>query len=834
MARGAVVNVYLLIVIATIAVIFAIRADASSEITASSRWAAEVFSRDPVPTAPIEPGLDIRRQDHGELRINESILRTPLQIGSKKYAHGLGSHSTSEIVVNLPAPGKTFTAEVGIDNNYDTGGQRGSVVFAVDVNGAEAFRSDIRRGGQEPLAVNVDLKGARTFTLHISDAGDGPGWDQSDWADASVLLEDGKQIRLDELPVCMPAQFSTSVPFSFIYGGKPSSELIQSWKMTRTEGKDGRTAYIYSDSKTGLEVTCDVKVFDDYPAVEWVLHFTNKGTVDTPIIEKILPLDMGITTPSSGDVILHRLHGSNCTSNDFLPIDDKVEKNAAMYSAPSGGRSSDTAFPFFNLQWGNGGIVGAIGWSGQWAMDLRRDGGSNLILQAGQEITHLKLHPGESIRTPRILVLMYRGDDRWRGNNLLRRLLLAHYVPKKDGKLIIAPVTQNTWFTYQDGNGTTEENQLSAQKVMKSIGVEAYWLDAGWFEGGWPRGAGSWVPRKDNFPNGLKPIGDGAHEKGMDFVLWFEPERVTHISRIASEHPEWVMNSGPGKWDPGKDSGDGLYNLGIPEARQWLTDYLSKCFSDWGVDVFRCDFNIDPLRFWKAADEPDRQGMAEIRYIEGLYRMWDELTARKSGLWIDNCASGGRRIDLETVSRSIPLWHSDTQCYGRPMPVQDQVQTAGLTQYVPLHSAGVWGCDPYVFRSIATTGTNLCQNITAESFDPKAAKKAIDELKSLRQYYSGDFYPLMDVNLDERQWIAWQFDNPEAGGGFAMFFRRSASQYTAAEIGLRGLDSDAVYDVAFVDSKKKVHMTGAELAKLRVDIPSAPSSALVVYKNTGK
>ena len=51
-----------------------------------------------------------------------------------------------------------------------------------------------------------------------------------------------------------------------------------------------------------------------------------------------------------------------------------------------------------------------------------------------------------------------------------------------------------------------------------------------------------------------------------------------------------------------------------------------------------------------------------IRYIEGLYEMWDELRAKNPGLVIDNCASGGRRIDLEAISRSVALWQSDINC----------------------------------------------------------------------------------------------------------------------------------------------------------------------------
>jgi alpha-galactosidase len=61
------------------------------------------------------------------------------------------------------------------------------------------------------------------------------------------------------------------------------------------------------------------------------------------------------------------------------------------------------------------------------------------------------------------------------------------------------------------------------------------------------------------------------------------------------------------------------------------------------------------LPFWQATDEPDRPGMAEVGFVEGLYAMWDELRARHPHLAIDHCASGGRRIDLETVRRSYAL-----------------------------------------------------------------------------------------------------------------------------------------------------------------------------------
>jgi len=808
----------------------AVGGEPSHECRAAQAWANAAFLGGSSAEAPAPPGLELRRQDHGELGMRQSVMKTPLQIGQKKYEHGLGTHSVSEIVVRLPRAGKRFEAEAGVDNNYDTKGEKGSVVFVVEVGGKEALRSGIRRGSDPPLPVKVELNGAKEFVLRVFDGGDDPSWDQSDWAEASVMLDNGETVWLDEMAlVTKGTGLATAIPFSFVYGGKPSAELVPSWKRTHAKqpAKDGRERHVvtWADPETGLEVVAEVTLFDGFPAVESVLRFRNTGQAETPILEKVLPLDLGIQVPEKGEAVLHHAHGSSCAPTDFLPIDQPVAPKAAIDLAPAGGRSSNGRFPFFNLAWPGGGLVGAIGWSGQWALHLRRDETGHILLQAGQQTTRLKLHPGESIRTPRILLVLWQGDERLHGHNLLRRLLVAHYLPRLGGQSVVPPITQNTWFVYNSGNGVTEANQLDIMRSMAPLGVEAYWLDAGWFEGGWPSGVGSWVPRTDAFPRGLKPIGDAAHELGMKFVLWFEPERVHPNSRIAKEHPDFVLRTG---------GGDGLFNLGNPEARKWLTEHLSKCIKDWGIDIYRNDFNIDPLPFWQAADAPDRQGMTEIRYVEGHLAMWDELIERHPGLWIDTCASGGRRIDLETLTRSIPLWKSDTQCCGHALPIQDQVQTAGLSLYVPLHSAGVWGFDPYTFRSVATTGANICPDTRAKDFPTEQAKAAIAEAKALRPLYLGDYYPLTDIGLDDHHWIGWQFDRPELGQGFAVFFRRPGSPYVAVDAGLRGLDPKAPYEVTFAETyepKETKRMTGAELGKLRVEIGTAPGSLLIRYRN---
>ncbi len=101
-------------------------------------------------------------------------------------------------------------------------------------------------------------------------------------------------------------------------------------------------------------------------------------------------------------------------------------------------------------------------------------------------------------------------------------------------------------------------------------------------------------------------IGDAVEKARQKFLMWFEPERVAGGTYIAKAHPEWVIGG----------AGGGLFNLGIPEARQYMTDFLNAAIQEYKL----------------------------------------------TGLRIDDCASGGRHIDLEAVSREFVLWRSDNTC----------------------------------------------------------------------------------------------------------------------------------------------------------------------------
>jgi alpha-galactosidase len=637
-----------------------------------------------------------------------------------------------------------------------------------------------------------------------------------------------KEQLLDDKPQC---------PFSFVYGNEASATFLAAWpKTAETKRRDGarmQHTLTWTDPNTGLEVRCVVVEYADLPAMDWVLHLSNTGGKDTPIIEHIRPLDARIESPGKDGFVIHHSLGDSNSGRSFAPIDDVLTsaKPGPFVLAPVGGKSSDPHLPYFNVDWRSGGIAAAVGWSGQWeaGFEVKPDGA--LRFRAGQQLTHLKLHPGETIRTPRMLFVFWDGRDPIRGNNLLRRVMMAHYMPRRGGELVLPPICASVCYADEDGN--YEKPHVRGAKPLAERGIEVLWSDMDpqqWYPKGFPEGTGTWEPDPVKYPHGLKPVGDAAKAAGIGFLLWFEPERVHFGTKIDREHPEYVMKA--------QGEGSQLFRLHDEKARKWLTDHIDVQITAAQLAWVRWDFNIDPLRFWRRNDEPDRQGMTEIRYIEGLYAMWDDLRARHPGLMIDNCAGGGRRIDIETCSRSLPLWHSDMQCE-EAKPADDQLQNGGLFRWVPLHGCGTFGLEPsYRFRSAMTAGNILVRScLVGQPSDTdrdtiEAVKKTVAVYGKLRPYMVADFYPLFAHDESESQWYGYQFDNPDLKAGCAILFRREKCADASKTIRLKGVDPTASYAVTDLDAGTSTDIAGKDLLEkgLAVEIKGQPGTVIITYK----
>ncbi len=803
------------------------------EMVAAMRWVSAKFA----PDARLElPDFGLVVLANNDPVQKNAWAGLPLRIGKTRTHRGLFCHAVSKVVVELPGPGKTFAAMVGVDSNVQTMPGRGSIVFAVRVGDKVAFRSDVMREGMSGVPVQVDLGGATEFVLEVGDAGDGIACDQADWAEARVTLADGHTIWLADLPVLEGQQvkhYTPDPPFSFVYGGKPSADLLKGWKLARRHKRldDRRTEHTieYTDPATGLVVRCVAIAYHDFPTVEWTLYFKNTGSADTPILSDVQALDTRFERYPVAPVgperlcefALHHQTGSICRPNDYQPHRTSLGAKADKRIATSGGRPTNSDLPYFNLEWLSEGVIAVVAWPGQWAARFTRDDGVGLRVRAGQELTHFKLRPGEEVRTPMIVLQFWKGD-RIRSQNVWRRWMLAHNLPRPGGKL--PPVQMAACSSHQYGEmihaNTASQLMFIDRYLGERLKLDYWWMDAGWYwnKSGWPN-TGTWEVDTNRFPGGLRPICDHAHAKGVKIIVWFEPERVTPGTWLYEKHPEWLL---------GPDGQQKLLNLGNPEARKWLTDHVDRLLTEQGIDLYRQDFNIDPLGYWRANDAKDRQGITEIRHVEGYLAYWDELRRRHPNMLIDSCASGGRRNDLETLRRAVPLLRSDYIIE----PVGNQCHTYGIAWWMPYYGTGSGAMDAYRLRSVLCPHFTACFDMRRKDLNFDEVRRILGQWRDFGKYFFGDYYPLSAYSLANHDWIVWQFDRPDLGEGMVQAFRREDSIYEAARFKLRGLVPDARYRATDLDKPEPVEMTGRELMQkgLRIDTTEQPAAMVVTYK----
>ena len=197
---------------------------------------------------------------------------------------------------------------------------------------------------------------------------------------------------------------------------------------------------------------------------------------------------------------------------------------------------------------------------------------------------------------------------------------------------------------------------------------------------------------------------------------------------------------------------------------------------------------------------------------------------------------GGRRIDLETIRRSITLWRSDTSCWSGNED-WDQVQAAGLALYIPLTTACSWNPSAYTVRSAATGGAILQFDFLSDDLDTEEVQKAVEEIKANRKYWYGDFYPLLDAQIGDNHCAAYQLHRADLDAGMVLLFRRAKSPYSTLELELRGINPNFTYKLTTIDEQRNAlekTISGKELVKpFDMRVPQKRSSLLIRYEKMG-
>ncbi|MDO4628070.1 MAG: alpha-galactosidase [Planctomycetia bacterium] len=647
------------------------------------------------------------------------------------------------------------------------------------------------------------------------------------------------------LSMTVSAQDHSVIPggFSLHYDVK-ASETQEKHNWEPKIDIDAQKNVISTVSPDGkLEIRKVEKIYNDFPILEYSITLKNRSETEmTDVVNDFQSLSYSY--PVSGAVELRTLYGSHYAADDFTPIVKTLcAGNEEFFSTPSG-RSSNEVMPFLemNIDEKNGYFF-AIGWTGGWKATFTHDGDA-VKVRAGMLKTNFRLAPSESVRMPSILVAKRSDMTRAEFQTLLHRFMLQHKVPRDAEGKVISPILAVAC----GGGNKTPEMMLNILKYVREnqLPFDTYWIDAGWYGAphedelysncgpNWYRYVGDWRVNTTTHPTGtLLPIADAVHAEGMKLLLWFEPERVHADTPIQKEHPEFCHGN--------------LLDYGNPVALAWIQDAVYGMIAKHNINVYRQDFNMDPGGIWAGidAENPERVGLAEAKHITGMYQFLDEMRRRFPGILQENCASGGRRIDFEMISRAHTYCRSDYFIGQKPNDqafILGQNTTRNTLAFLPFQGCE-FNCvpvgDDYGAWSIISSGTV----ITPSDFDGGIIRRTFSDEETrwfqktfgianrIKPFWSGDFYPLTEEETSATNdvWCGWQLHDAEKEAGFAILFRRGNAPDETREMILSGLDSATEYEVEWPLSGEKKILTGAQLATRTVTL--APRSVeLIIYQ----
>lgn len=793
-------------------------------------------------------------QGWGTLARGENLVRRgALKVGDTEYAYGFGTHSPSRIRITSTEPLRRFRAVAGIERNSATEG-RGEMIspafFSVRAGGKTVGATPPVRYEDGGVPVTAELGGATEFELTVDSPG-GLDLANVDWCATEVETASGRTVRLGIRDFAL---VSGPLPVDFRFGELDAAEFFRRNGVERSRKECGDHTLITAVSggaEAGLRLVVTMKLFHDRPVLECHIAFENPTAKQSPRLSGVDSLALNLYSPTLPLLkrrrgSFHHLDGRGEFSarfrDSFTPAEDCLNGADEFRFGATEGRPSVDWLPCFDLTQGEANLRVAVGWSGQWAATVKAvPAFSETTVRAGIEEIDMTLEPGERIELPSVVVVWNSTGGTERGVNLWRKFLREKIQPRVDGAIAEPPLCSINW------GGMREDEHLAriANIAARKMPFELHWIDAGWygpagsyspdeFDSTWSLNTGDWVFNPAILPDKLKRTAAASHAAGMKQMLWIEPERAVKTTRIFREHPDYFLAA--------KSTGNNvLLNLGHPGAWEHCYRTLVNLIEENSLDWLRIDFNISPLDPWRENDAPDRKGANEIRYVAGLYRLWRAIRERFPKLIIDNCASGGRRLEFEALRYSIPLWASDMECADGFDPEFQLTHIAGLSNYLPAFGFGVQnqtGGDTYNFR--ASMGPGLAVHYFMYTYRPldmpyphEWLKERLAEYLRVRECFSGDYYCLDAFHAGVGAWTLMQFDRPDLGRGVVEAFRGEASFYNSADIRLRGLEPEAVYEVEDADNAfTPFAATGAELMErgVRIPIPEPRSSRLVFYR----
>lgn len=437
----------------------------------------------------------------------------------------------------------------------------------------------------------------------------------------------------------------------------------------------------FADAYFPLGVECRYLIRPDSPAIERHVNLRHTGDAAAPI--RVARADSATwVLPALPDYRLSHTHGQ-------WNAEGQLRRTTLAYGATvlgSGrGMTGHQANPWAMIDDGSareehGSVYSAtLAWSGNWQIVAQRlpNGRAALSLGAGRGDETRVLRPGEEMTTP-VSVGMYTEGGFGAASRAWHAHIRDHVLPRPEE---VRPVLYNSWEA--TGFEVGIESQLALAGKAAALGVELFVTDDGWFghRTDDTAGLGDWTANPVRFPRGLGPLIEHVHGLGMEFGLWVEPEMTNPDSDLYRAHPDWIIRRAHRRKTLIR--GQHVLDLARPEVAEWVHATIDRLLRENAIDFLKWDMNRPLTEVGPQDGDADDRLWSD--YVANLYSILDRLRADHPALRIENCASGGGRLDLGMLARTDQTWASDNTDAADRLAIQH-----GYTQLYPARTMGAW------------------------------------------------------------------------------------------------------------------------------------------------
>ncbi len=433
-------------------------------------------------------------------------------------------------------------------------------------------------------------------------------------------------------------------------------------RVEQTTDSEGRLLRIEMRDKVyPVKVTQVFKAYNQTDVISTWVEIQNNGRKTV----KLLKYNSAFISLPRGDNYMSHQHGAwaaeNFEEEERLTNGQKVISNRnglqnTQQDSPSlmiseNGRLSETC----------GKVLGAtLAWPGNYKLKVDAKNTSlSLIAGINEEESAYLLEGGRTFTTPE-LCMTFSDEGKGGVSRALHRWARQY---KLNQGSTPRDILLNSW---EGVYFNISENKMKEMmKDWASIGGELFVMDDGWFGDKYPRndgrqGLGDWMVNTKKLPNGIGALVKEATADGMKFGIWIEPEMSDTKSELFEKHPDWVLRGKKRELSTGRGGSQIVLDLTNPKVQDFVFHVVDDLMTE-NPDIayIKWDCNAPLMDYGSPYLPADKQSQIYVDYQLGLIKTLKRIRAKYPKLVMQDCSSGGGRINYGLLPYFEEFWGSD-------------------------------------------------------------------------------------------------------------------------------------------------------------------------------